>query len=153
MEGPLGQVMVFSNVITYPAILLILALIFWGGATVLGGSPGYGRVLAILAYSWLPKLLEGGLMVFVLQGREAVRPDRLAGVLATNPASYLDPAQGGTPLYAFMGALNPFTLWVMALVALGLSGAGRLSRGAAFTLVAALYAVWILIQMGWAAIF
>ena len=153
LEGPLGKVVMLSNIVVYPLTIMLLALIFWGGAAAMGAGIKYSRVVALMAYAWLPRLLEGALLVFVLQGRDPVRQDRLSGVLATNPASYLDVSQAGTPLYALMGALNPFTLWAMVLVALGLAGIGRLARGTAMTVVFGLYAVWVVILMGWAAIF
>lgn len=151
-SGPLGQVMKFSQVIFYPATMLLLALIFWGGASVMGGSISFGRTFSVVAYAWFPKVLEGVLYIFVLQGREQIRADRLPSALATNPASYLDVSQAGTPLYALLASLSPFTLWAMFLVALGLVGMGRMSRNNAFVVVGGLFILWLLIQAGWAAL-
>jgi hypothetical protein len=152
-EGPFGKVIMLSNIVVYPIWMAIMGLIFWGAASAMGGRLSFGRVYSIYAYSWMPKLVEGLLLMFVLQGREAVRQDRLGSVLATNPASYLDPSTAGSPFYAVVSALNPFTLWVMALVALGLSEIGRLSRGAAFGVVIVLFAIYVALTAGWAAIF
>lgn len=152
-NGPLGNLMKFSQIIFYPGILLLLALIFWGGTSVMGGGISFGRTFSVVAYAWYPKVLEGVLYIFVLQGRDQIRADRLPSALATNPASYLDVSQAGTPLYAVLSALSPFTLWTMALVALGLVGVGRMSRNNAFMVVGGLFALWLMIQAGWAAAF
>ena len=150
-NGPLGNLLKFSQVIFYPGTLLLLALIFWGGVSVMGGRISFGRVFSVVAYAWFPKVLEGVLYIFVLQGREQIRADRLPSALATNPASYLDVSQAGTPLYALLSSLSPFTLWTMALVALGLVGVGRMSRNNAFMVVGGLFALWLVFQAGWAA--
>ena len=150
--GPFGQVIQYSQVVFYPLVLLVLALIFWGSASVMGGRITFGRTFSILGYAWLPRVVEGLILIFVLQGREGVRPDRLPSLMVTNPASFLDPSAAGTPLYALLASFNPFTLWTMILVALGLAGMGKMSRGSAYVMVGGLYAVWILIQLGWAAL-
>lgn len=152
-EGPFGAVMAFIPVITVPATLLILALIFWGGASIMGGRITFGRMFSVFGYAWMPKLAEGLLLLFVIQGREGVRPSRVPSLLVTNPASFLDPSAAGTPLYALLASFNPFTLWTMLLVALGLAGMGKMSRGSAYMVVGGLYAVWILVQLGWSALF
>ena len=151
-NGPLGNLLKFSQIIFYPATLALLALIFWGGASVMSGRISFGRTFSVVAYAWFPKVLEGILLIFVLQGREQVRADRLASVMATNPAYYLDVSQAGTPLYALFSSLNPFTLWSMALIALGLASVGKMSRGGAFMVVGGLFALWLVIQAGWAAV-
>lgn len=151
-EGPFGMVIAFIPVISVPVSLLLLALIFWGAASVMGGRITFGRMFSVFGYAWGPKLVEGLLLLFVLQGREGVRPSRLPSLLATNPASYLDPSAAGTPLYAVLATFNPFTLWTMVLVALALAGMGKMSRGSAYVVVGGLYFVWILIQVGWAAV-
>ncbi|MCZ6599883.1 MAG: YIP1 family protein [Acidobacteria bacterium] len=150
--GPFGTVIQYVQVVFYPLVLLVLALIFWGAASVMGGRLTLGRTFSILGYAWLPRVVEGLILIFVLQGREGVNPQRLPSLMVTNPASFLDPSAAGTPLYALLASLNPFALWSMILVALGLAGMGKMSRGSAYVMVGGLYAVWILIQLGWAAL-
>ena len=58
-NGPLGNLMKFSQIIFYPGILLLLALIFWGGTSVMGGGISFGRTFSVVAYAWYPKVLEG----------------------------------------------------------------------------------------------
>ena len=151
-QGPLGNLLKFSQAVFYPGTLLLLALIFWGGASVMGGSISFGRTFSVVAYSWFPRVLEAILYVFVLQGREQIRADRLPSAVATNPAYYLDVSQAGTPLYALASSLNPFVLWTLALVALGLAGVGKMSRNTAFMVVGGLFVLWLVIQAGWAAV-
>jgi len=150
--GPFGKVIQYSQVVFYPLVLLILALVCWGAASVMGGRITFGRTFSVLSYAWLPRVVEGLILTFVLQGREGVRPDRIPSLMITNPASFLDPSAAGTPLYALMASFNPFTLWTMILVALGLAEMGKMSRGSAYVMVGGLYAVWIVIQLGWAAL-
>ena len=152
-ESSFGQVMQYAQVAVYPLMLLLLALIFWGGASVMGGRITFGRMFSVFGYAWLPKVVEGLIMIFVLQGREGVRPDRLPSLMVTNPAFFLDPSAAGTPLYALLASFNPFTLWTMLLVALGLAGMGKMSRGSAYVVVGGLYAIWILVQLGRSALF
>jgi hypothetical protein len=152
-SGPFGGLMKFVPLVSVPVTLGFFALVFWGGASVMGASLGFGRTFSIVSYAWLPKVLEGVLLIFVLQGRDQIRTDRLSSALATNPASFLDVSQSDTALYAVLSTLNPFTIWTLVIIALGMAGVGKMPRNSAFIVVGGLFALWVLIQFGWVAAF
>ena len=154
MEGTFGSVILVAQGLFYPGFLAVLALVFWGGASAMGGRLTFGRTLSLLSYAWMVRFVEAFLIYMVLRGKpDPVRSDRVSTVLVTNPAAYLPVSQADTIFYAVVSSLNPFTLWVMFLVALGLSETGRLSRGAAFGVVAVLFGIWLAAVAGWTAIF
>jgi hypothetical protein len=137
----------------YAITLAFLALVYWGGTTIFGGRIRYGTTLSVMAYAWMVKTLEGVLRLAVLWGREPVRVDRLDLVLMSSPASFMPIEQADTAIFTFARALNIFTLWCLALTAIGLSETGWLSRGAAYGLVGLLFGLYVAVTVGWAAIF
>ena len=137
----------------YVISLAFLALIYWGGTTIFGGRIRFGTTLAVMGYAWMVKTLEGILRLAVLWDREPVRVDRLDLVLMSSPASLMPIEQADTPMFTLARALNIFTIWCLALTAIGLSETGRLSRGAAYGLVGLLFGLYVAVTVGWAAIF
>jgi hypothetical protein len=133
--------------------LLLLTLPFWGSTFLFGGRVRFGTTLSVLAYAFLAKTVEGILRVAAIWGGEPVRQDRLDLVLPASPAALLSIEFIDTPLFGLLRTLNIFTLWAMALTAIGLSETGRLSPGAAYGLVGLLFGLYVVITVGWAAIF
>ncbi|MFQ5766550.1 MAG: YIP1 family protein [Acidobacteriota bacterium] len=142
-----------SIVVFTPLAVLALALVFWVGTNAFGGRITFGITCSVLSYAFWAKGLEGLLRTVVLMGKEAVRADLVPRVLLTNPQAFMPESAAGTALYSLAGNLNLFNLWFMALVAVGLSEAGNLSRGAAAGLVLLLYGVWVGAAAGLAVLF
>ncbi|MFQ5670570.1 MAG: YIP1 family protein [Acidobacteriota bacterium] len=136
----------------YLGVLMVLALVYWGGTNAFGGRITFSLTLAVLSYAWLVKILEGGLRFLSMWGGDPVRVDQVDLVLATSPAALLGAGSAGTLFFQFARTLNVFTLWSQALLALGLAEVGGLSRGAAFGLVILLFTFYVAGSVGLAAL-
>ncbi|MFQ5720071.1 MAG: YIP1 family protein [Acidobacteriota bacterium] len=133
--------------------LFVVALVCWVGVNAVGGKTTYGRTLSVLTYAWMIPLLHVGVLYAVVVARGTpVRPDLLAMVLVTNPAAFMSPSSSTTPMFALASQIQPFTLWGLGVLGIGLSESGRLSRGAAVFLVGVLWAVWLILSVGLAAL-
>ena len=134
-------------------MLALLALVWWGGANAMGGTLGFKGALSIVSHAWVVKLVESVLFMVLIQGQDPMPASRFATVVASSPAALLGPDAVGTPLAAFLGTLNVFTLWVMILGVVGLSEVGRLSRTAALAVVAVPFGLYVAGATAFAAIF
>jgi hypothetical protein len=108
--------------VTALGVALALVLAFW----VAGAPVSYRPTLAVVSHAALPLALRAllGAPVALFLGRF---PASEAGALLRSSAAGLLPA-AAPPLHAALGALDLFTLWTLALTALGmarLSGASR----------------------------
>jgi hypothetical protein len=70
----------------------------------------------------------------------------LANPLVFNPGAFMDPMTTSKFVYSLASALDLFSLWKLALVAIGLKAAGGklLSMGGAITAVFLPWAIWTL---------
>lgn len=134
-------------------MLAFLALIWWGGANAMGGTLGFKGAMAIICHAWVVKLVESVLFLVLIQGQDPMPASRFGTVVASSPAALLGPEAAGTALAGFLGTLNVFTLWVMALAVIGLSEIGRLSRGAALAVVGVPFGIYVAGATALAALF
>jgi hypothetical protein len=143
----------FAPIAAYPGILLGVPLgtLVWA-AVLLGIVKGLmsaqvrlKQVFAILCYSSLPGVIMALLAVAVM----FMKPPEdfnLANPLVFNPGAFMDPMTTSKFVYSLASALDLFSLWKLALVAIGLKAAGGklLSMGGAITAVFLPWAIWTL---------
>lgn len=133
-------------------LALVVAGAFLFVFNILAGSQlSFRSVFAVTCYSYLPfvvaTLLAMGLM-FV----QAPEEFDLQNPVFSNPGVFFDPVESPV-LLALTKSFDLFVLWVLVLLATGLSAAGRrLSWGKAFTWVVITWLLFVIGRVGWAAV-
>jgi|SRR5215831_14789993 len=127
---------------------LILAAIFMGVFNfVFSAEVPFSRALAIVFYSFLPRILFAILLsVSLLVSADPNTIDLGSNPMPTNPAFFMDP-QGNKFLYGLLAGLDVFALWAAALLGLGfavVSANRKLKPGTAIATVMALYGIVVL---------
>jgi hypothetical protein len=117
-----------------------------------GASITYGRMLAIVVYGSLPSLIERVLAIVTLcfadpEGFDVKNP------IASGPAQWIDLATGGAFdahrfLYSLLNIFDLFTLWMVLLIAIGISENSRVKCGTAFATIFGGFFVLKLISAG-----
>jgi hypothetical protein len=101
------------------------AAILYFGALVAGGEVEFGSVFTMSTWTRLPMALYFLVQaVFMLVAQRAVNSPGLSALVATG--DLLEDAQN--PLFTLLGRLDPFWLWHLFLVVVGLSAVARFSR-------------------------
>ncbi len=117
---------------------LIGGLIYWGGANAMGGSMTFLRGLAVWIYSGLPPVLVSSLaniLILFLKDRDDIDPVRgVQGLIHANPSFFID-EKSSPVLAALLGTFDVFFIWGWILAAIGLRIVGKISTGAAWTIV------------------
>lgn len=132
------------------AISAVLLGIFNGLA---GAELRFRQVFSITTYASLPSALGAVLAMVVMRFKNPEDFD-LQNPVPLNLGAYLDPTTTPKFLHAIAGSLDLLSLWVILLLALGLSTAAKnLSYRRALVLVLAPWAVYVLIKAGWSAAF
>ena len=121
--------------------------------TLLGAELSFRQVFAIVCYSWVP-LLFGSVMALAVMLLKNPEEFDLQYPTLTNIGAFLEPASTPKWLLSLGTSIDVFTLWVLALLATGLSVASRkISWSTSFTTVLGTWVVYVLVKMGWAAMF
>jgi hypothetical protein len=127
-------------VIGPPILIFVTGFVLWLCGKLVNAKESLTAAIMVTAYANVPRLLNS-----VLAGAQALLmdPASLNGRyrITLSGARFLDPDTASPVLLALGGRLDLFTLWVTALLAIGLSVTGRIPRSKAL-LAAGL--VWVL---------
>jgi hypothetical protein len=94
-------------------------------ALFLGGESGFKQMFTLMAWTWLPFFLRDLTQtVYVALSGQMIADAGLSGLVATGDRA-LD---GANLLYSFLSQLEPFFVWHLILVAVGLAVVNRFGR-------------------------
>lgn len=155
--GPVGKAIAYCAPPVFGVVMIAGgAALYLLGALLLGGRLSYKQALSVWVYASFPPAVLSTLLSVVLLFLKSAddldfnRPG--AGLLVTNLGALV--GAGGSPvLRAALSWFDLFTFYGMYLAALGLRKLGKLSSGAAWTIVIVLWLLAVLFAVSRAALF
>lgn len=127
-------------VVGIPAIVISLAILLWVIGRFVESKQTVKAAFVVATFAYFPKVLAslaGGLIGI------ARDPAHLTGLysVTVGPGLFLDAATSSPVLLAVVGRLDVFTLWITALLAIGLHVTGKVPKGQAYIVAAV---IWII---------
>ena len=154
-SGAIGKTIAY--VIPFVAVAVVFAAgggLYLLGVMAMGGVIQYKQAVSVWAYSSLPPAVVGtivAIIVLLIKPADSIdlaHPETLSqanlGVIAGSSSG---------PIYALLSSMDLFQFYGLFLAALGLRKVGKISSGAAWTIVLALFVIKVLGKVGWAAAF
>jgi hypothetical protein len=136
---PIVRMVSWGALIMIPVVSVLIALILhFVCGTALGGAGRFVQSLAVIAHASLVGVVESLVKVPLMLAKG--EPEVFFGPAALLPA---DMATGFA--FRFVGQLDLFALWKVALFALGLAIVHRLRFGRTLATVGALWLVWAMV--------
>lgn len=135
------------GVIWYAFIAGVFLLAF----RLLGGEGTYKQAFSTVLYAWIPLLLFGIITAIVIIARGTFDPITAATLVKSNPAFLVDMKEQPV-LYSLLSSFDVFTIWTIALFAIGFAAMSRLSKTKAAVIVVSLWFIQIAIKVGLAAL-
>lgn len=140
----------------FAIIIALGGLIYMLGAMAMGKRIGYKQGLAVWTYSSLPPLvlvmLANIIMLFVRPPDPSDAAAARGGLIHANLGILTD-RTAHPVLTTLLGSLDLFAIYGLVLAAIGLRKVARMSSGAAWTIVIAIYLIALLFKLGGAALF
>jgi hypothetical protein len=130
---------------------LIIALLLWGGVRLMGGEGTFKQAFSATVYSWFPMVLFGIIVTIVILARGTFDPTQMATIVKSNPAFLVDMKEQPI-LFSLLGNFDVFTIWTVVLLIFGFAAVSKLPKGKVAAIVLVLWAVFILLRLGGAAI-
>lgn len=158
-EKMMQQQVKWTRIISYcfPAIMIV-----WFGivAAVLLATLKFGAsaevkfktLFALVIYSSLVGLLKTLLAILSLVAGVASDGFTFQNPVATNPGYFLDPAASPV-LYGLLTKIDIFTIWTLALAAIGITCISKVKTGTAFAVVLGWFVFLALVGVGFSAAF
>lgn len=144
-----------------PIFYLILAGIFALGLMMIQAKTTFKKILSVIGWSFAATSIVATLVTLaslMVRDEESLRsidPTQAAGIVPTNLAAFL-PAETSAVIKSFAGSIDIFTIWILILLTMGfaaIAGARKITNGKTATVVFGFWAVFVLIKVGWAAVF
>jgi hypothetical protein len=139
--GPLLMVLWYA--IVSGALLLAFRLF--------GGQGTYKQAFSTTLYAWMPLVLFTILMSIVVMARGTFDPTTAATLVKSNPAFLVDFKEQPV-LFSLLSSFDIFTMWTIALLAIGFATLSKTSIGKAVAIVVSLWVCMIVVKLGFAAL-
>jgi hypothetical protein len=125
---------------TFPLTILLVGGLLWIVGLLFDSKQTFRQAVTTSVYAHVPRLVQQ--VVMAAQGL-LMDPSSIMSrhSVSLSPARFVDPDAVSPPLLVFLGRLDLFTLWVTALLAIGLRTTGAVPMGRA---VMAAGLVWLI---------
>jgi hypothetical protein len=131
-----------SAVLTLFYVFIVAVLLMFLFDTMMSAGIGLKRMMAIVAYGFLPLVIQTALSMLVLFLKDP-EEFNLQNPLMFNVGAYLSP-DAPAALRALGSSIDVFSLWIIILLAIGVSSAARkMSFGKAFAGIALPWALFV----------
>jgi hypothetical protein len=121
---------------------LLAAFWVWMAFKVVGSKPGFPQTFTVMCWALLPGAVEALVSLPALLMRGTLMPEEIGALLPSNLGVLL-PAGTQGQLASFLGAVDLFSLWAVWLVAAGMAGVAKVSRGRALVTVTVLWLAYV----------
>jgi len=131
-------------------VFIVAVLLLFLFDTMMSAGIGVKRMMGIVAYGFLPLVVQTALSMVVLFLKDP-EEFNLQNPLMFNVGAYLSPDSPAV-LRALGSSIDMFSLWIIVLLAIGVSAAGRkISFGKAFTAIALSWSLFVCAKIAFAA--
>lgn len=144
-----------------PIVYLIVAGIFALGMMLIQAKTTFKKILSVVSWTFAAigilgtVVMMASLMVRDEEGLRNIDPTQPTGIVPTNLAVFL--ASDASPVIkAIAGSLDIFSIWILILLSIGfaaIAGSRKITTGKAATVVFGFWLVFVVIKVGWAAMF
>jgi len=159
MENAIEQAEKFSKfgpiigLVIAPIAWVIMAAIFFVMLKLTSSEADYPRALSTTLHGyWPPTLVNLVLTVILIQRVGKVPQNELANVVKASLGAFLSP-DAPAWLSAAAGTISIFNIWTVALLIIGFSTVGKISRGKAAVVTLVPWLVWIVAKAGLSGVF
>ncbi|HXO20293.1 MAG TPA: YIP1 family protein [Thermoanaerobaculia bacterium] len=143
-----------GGLIFLPGGFALFALVLWVTFKLLGSELDYRRSFATTLHAMMPLALGQLLSLPAVLSRATIGyQDIKAGSFLPTNLALLAPDGTSHAVMALLASLDLFSLWVVVLLIVGFHLVARVSKAAAAGGVLVLWALFILIKVGWASLF
>ena len=133
---------------------LVVGLVMWGAYSLLGGaSTNFSTAFSITTHAFLTGLVSSPLFILILYLKPYGTAD-LENPVAANLAAFL-PEDSAKWVVALSKSFDLFTFWTLILLAIGFAAVNpkKLKGAKSFTIAFTVWAVFVVLRVGWAFIF
>ncbi len=127
-------------------ILAVSAVLYFGGNVLMGGDAPFKRVLSVFSYSSLVAIPASIIKVPLMLVKKSVN-------VQTSLAALMPSGSDDSVAFKILAKFDIFTIWQIALVALGLAIVYKFTVKKSASMVIGFWGLWIIISVGLSTLF
>ncbi len=137
----------------------VISWLLWGGslyllASMVGGSSSFLQMVQVVIWAWLPYALRSIVQaIYITATQTLIANQGLSGfagmpvVDTSNPFAVELPSTGTAVLYTFLGQIDLYLFWHLALLVIGITAVTKLSRRKSIGLVLIVWTVFMAVRL------
>jgi hypothetical protein len=134
------QIVVGILVVVLVPVFFVAAIFLLTGNFILGGGSNYKTMLAVYAWGLMVAVPEAIIKIPMILINKTIH-------IYTSLAILFDTSEADTALFKFANAVDIFSLWRVALWAIGFGIAYKFSKGKSYTVIGLLYVVYVVLYV------
>ncbi|MDE1160847.1 MAG: YIP1 family protein [Acidobacteriaceae bacterium] len=151
MAGTISTYIGYAMPVMFFIIMVVMTVVLWMSVNFgLGAETKFWQVFAVLTYAGLPKIFITLLSIILLWAGVGVDNFDIKNPVGTNLGYYLTDSPKW--LQSFGSYFDIFSLWMLALMIIGLAVIGKKTKGQTAIIVLGWWALILLVSVGWAAV-
>ena len=150
--GGIMKVAAYSSPLLSMLVLAILAAVLFGVFKLFGGEGEFLQAFSVTIYAWFPNLIRGIVSVAAVLAKKSLTLYSLQNPVASNFAYFISNPRLHPMEFAFLSAIDLFTIWTLILLIIGFSTMSRFSRAKSAVIILSLWAIKVLVAVGGAAV-
>ena len=152
LMGGVMKVAAYSSPLLSIVMLAVLAAILFAAFKMFGGEGDFLQALSVTIYAWFPNLIRGIVSVVAVMAKKSLTLYSLQNPVASNFAYFISNPRLHPMEFAFLSAIDLFTIWTMILLIIGFAAMSRFSRAKSAVIIVSLWAIKVLFSVGMGAV-
>lgn len=152
MGSAVARAMIYFSPFLSIALLALVAGVYLIAFRLFGGEGGFKQAFSITLWAWMPLSLKSLLMSGILFTRKTIPAEDLVTLVRSNLAFLVDPLKQRV-LFGLLASLDVFMIWMLVLLTLGFAYMAKMSKGRSAALVFGIWASFLVVKTGFAAMF
>jgi hypothetical protein len=146
-----GKVIGYSSPLLAIAAWVVIAGVLLIAFRLFGGEGTFKQAFSVTLYAFVPLLIKSIVSTFVVLAKGTIGVEEMAVLVRSNPAFLVD-MKTNQVLFALLSSLDLFTIWTTVLLIIGFAFVARVSKAKSAVIVISLWALALVIKLGFAAI-
>jgi hypothetical protein len=140
--SPLAYVQMVGGVLVFVLvpIFFVAAIFLLTGNFILGGESNYKTMLAVYSWGLMASIPETIIKIPMMLATKSIHA-------YTSLAILFDTSESGTAMFKIANSVDIFSLWRVALWAIGFGIAYKFSKGKSYTAIGLLYVIYVVLYV------
>ena len=131
-------------------VLAVVALIYFLGVRMLGGTGTYQQIFSVVLYGYIPHVIRSLIKIPIMFTKHGLKLQEIDAVVRSSPA-FLVSFKSNAVLFTLLSRLELFAIWSLILMVIGLAAVSRLSKAKTAVIVIVAWVLMTLLVVGGAA--